>query len=230
MNTNGDMIDQSNVLLINGMPNCTAPRPGKTKSKRWLSLENEEGKKRFIGLQPFLSLTLDGIRALDVGIILDQTLALKADEWRDVLTFLKKIVDGLGVSSAHDGTRVGLMRFSSRPYVSLYFNTIKDDILTSSTVNKFIEIIQQIQGDRRLDLALQKAATDMFTNRGGSRYNAKKVESLSFHCYREQALSFYVINIRIFFVLVIIIIHIVIGKSSTVIITVLLFWWLKKTF
>ena len=136
--------------------------------------------KRCLGLQHSLPLTLVGNRALDVGIILDQTLALKADEWKDVLTFLKKIVNGLGVSSALDGTRVGLMRFSSRPYMSLYFNTIRDDILSPSTVNKFIDPIQQIQGDRRIDLALQKAARDLFTNRGGSRYNAKKVESFSF--------------------------------------------------
>ncbi|XP_022806051.1 uncharacterized protein LOC111343164 [Stylophora pistillata] len=147
VNANGDKIDQSNVLLTNGMPYCRAPRPV-------------------------------GNRALDVGIILDQTLALKADEWKDVLTFLKKIVNGLGVSSALDGTRVGLMRFSSRPYMSLYFNTIRDDILSPSTVNKFIDPIQQIQGDRRIDLALQKAARDLFTNRGGSRYNAKKVALL----------------------------------------------------
>lgn len=113
-----------------------------------------------------------------MGIILDQTLALGADEWKDVLAFLKKVVNGLGVSSAPGGARVGLIRFSSRPFVSLYFNTIRDENLTPYTVNKFIDSVTQIQGVRRIDLALQRA-TDLFTNRGGSPPNAKKVGHLS---------------------------------------------------
>ena len=116
-----------------------------------------------------------GIRPLDVGIILDQTVALGADEWTSVLDFLKRVVDGLGVSPAPNGTRIGLIQFSSRPLISLYFNTIRNEYLTSDTVNKFIDPITQLQGARRLDLALQSAATDLFSNKEGSRPNAKKV-------------------------------------------------------
>lgn len=117
----------------------------------------------------------DGKRPLDVGIILDQTLALGADDWRAVLDFLKRIVNGLDVSAKPDGARVGIMRYRSTPSISLYFNTIRDENLTPSTVNNFIDRITQIQGERRIDLALPLAATALFTRRGGSRPNAKKV-------------------------------------------------------
>lgn len=92
-----------------------------------------------------------------------------------MLDFLKRVVNGLGVSSAPDGARVGIIRFTSTPSISLYFNTIKDENLTPYAVNKFIDPITQIQGDRRIDLALQRAATALFTRSGGSRPNAKKV-------------------------------------------------------
>jgi len=118
---------------------------------------------------------VDGKRPLDVGIILDQTLALEADDWRAVLDFLKRIVNGLDVSAKPDGARVGIMRYTSTPSISLYFNTIRDENLTPSTVNTFIDRITQIQGERRIDLALPLAATALFTRRGGSRPNAKKV-------------------------------------------------------
>ena len=124
---------------------------------------------------PSFCFLIDGKRPLDVGIILDQTLALGAGDWRAVLNFLKRIVNGLGVSSAPDGARVGIIRFTSTPSISLYFNTIKEENLTPNVVNKFIDPITQIQGDRRIDLALQSAATDLFTRRGGSRPDAKKV-------------------------------------------------------
>lgn len=92
-----------------------------------------------------------------------------------MLDFLKRVVNGLGVSPAPDGARVGIIRFTSTPSISLYFNTIRDENLTPNAVNKFIDPITQIQGDRRIDLALQRAATVLFTGRGGSRPNAKKV-------------------------------------------------------
>lgn len=122
---------------------------------------------------------IGGIRPLDVGIILDQTLSLGADEWSAVLDFLKRVVNGLGVSSAPNGTRIGLIRFTSRPLISLYFNTIRDEDLTADIVNKFIDPIRQMQGTRRIDLALQSAATDLFTSKEGSRPNAKKVTKAS---------------------------------------------------
>lgn len=118
---------------------------------------------------------IDGKRPLDVGIILDQTLSLGADDWRAVLDFLKRIVNGLDVSAKPDGARVGIIRFTSTPSISLYFNTIRDENLTPYAVNNFIDRITQIQGVRRIDLALLRAATVLFTGRGGSRPNAKKV-------------------------------------------------------
>lgn len=133
-----------------------------------------------------LLFSLDGTRPLDVGIILDQTLALGADDWRAVLDFLKRVVNGLGVSSAPDGARVGLLRFTSRPFISLYFNTIRDENLTPDAVNRFIDPVTQVQGERRIDLALQRAATVLFTSRGGSRPNAKKVIKIT-----ENGLSYF---------------------------------------
>ena len=118
---------------------------------------------------------LSGIRPLDVGIILDQTVALETDEWTAVLRFLKRVVNGLGVSPASDGARIGLIRFTSNPSIPLYFNTLKDEHLSPDTVNKFIDKISQSQGVRRIDLALQSAATDLFSKKGGSRLGAKKV-------------------------------------------------------
>lgn len=112
---------------------------------------------------------------MDLGIILDQTLALGADDWRSVLDFLKRIVNGLDVSAKPDGARVGILRYTSTPSISLYFNTIRDENLTPYTVNNFIDRITQIQGERRIDLAVPLAATVLFTERGGSRPNAKKV-------------------------------------------------------
>ena len=67
---------------------------------------------------------------MDVGIIIDQTIALAADEWASVIDFLKGVVNGLGVSAAPNGTRIGVIRFTSRPLVSLYFNTIRDEYLS----------------------------------------------------------------------------------------------------
>lgn len=116
---------------------------------------------------------------MDVGIILDQTLALETDEWTAVLTLLKRVVNGLGVSPASDGARIGLIRFSSNPSIPLYFNTLKDEHLSPDTVNKFIDKISQSQGVRRIDLTLQSAATDLFSKRGGSRAGAKKVMQLT---------------------------------------------------
>ena len=92
-----------------------------------------------------------------------------------MLDFLKRTVNGLGVSSAPNGTRIGIVRFTSRPLVSSYFNTIRNESLTPDTVNKFIDPITQIEGSRRIDLALQFAATDLFSSGEGSRPNAKKV-------------------------------------------------------
>lgn len=108
-------------------------------------------------------------------------MALGADDWAAVLDFLKRIVNGLGVSAAPDGTRIGLVRFTSRPLISLYFNTIKDEYLTADVVNKFIEPIKQMQGVRRIDLALQSAAKDIFSSKEGSRANAKKVDKTYNH-------------------------------------------------
>lgn len=116
---------------------------------------------------------------MDVGIILDQTLALETDEWTAVLRLLTRVVNGLGVSSASDGARIGLIRFTSNPSIPLYFNTLKDEHLSPDTVNKFIDKISQSQGVRRIDLALQSAATDLFSHKGGSRAGAKKVMQLT---------------------------------------------------
>ena len=116
---------------------------------------------------------------MDVGIILDQTLALETDEWTAVLRLLTRVVNGLGVSSTSDGARIGLIRFTSNPSIPLYFNTLKDEHLSPDTVNKFIDKISQSQGVRRIDLALQSAATDLFSQKGGSRAGAKKVMQLT---------------------------------------------------
>ena len=116
---------------------------------------------------------------MDVGIILDQTLSLETDEWTAVLRLLKRVVNGLGVSPASDGARIGLIRFTSNASIPLYFNTLKDENLSPDTVNKFIDKISQSQGVRRIDLALQSAATDLFSKKGGSRPDAKKVMQLT---------------------------------------------------
>lgn len=122
-----------------------------------------------------LLLLIGGMRPLDVGIIIDQTLTLGTDDWASLLGFLKTVVNGLGVSASPNGTRVGLIRFASKPTTALYFNTIRDKYLRAGTVNKYIDRITQVQGERRIDLALHSAATGLFTAKEGSRPNAKKV-------------------------------------------------------
>ena len=122
-----------------------------------------------------LCFLIGGIRPLDVGLIVDQTLTLGANDWVSVLDFLKRIVNGLGVSASPSGTRIGIVRFTSKPTTALYFNTIKDEDLEADNVNKFIDPISQMLGERRIDLALQRAATDLFSTKEGSRPNAKKV-------------------------------------------------------
>ena len=115
------------------------------------------------------------MRPLDVGIIIDQTLTLGTDNWASLLGFLKTVVNGLGVSAAPDGTRVGLIRFTSKPITALYFSTIRDKYLRASTVNQYIDRIAQMQGERRIDRALLSAASDLFSIKEGSRPNAKRV-------------------------------------------------------
>ena len=106
---------------------------------------------------------------------MDRTTALSSEDWQAVLDFLKSFIGGLGVSPAPDGARVGIIQFSSKPKTSLYFNTLVDNQLSPHVIKRFLDAIVLDQGSRRIDLALQHAAEDLFTARGGARPNAKRV-------------------------------------------------------
>jgi hypothetical protein len=120
-----------------------------------------------------------GKGALDVGILLDSSEDISSQDWNRITAFTKYFVGTFPkVSSALDGTRFGLITYSRDPAVHFNFRTLDGNRLTRENVQRLIDSTPRRPGTkRRIDSALELAEKDLFSNKGGARQGAKRVNT-----------------------------------------------------
>ena len=87
--------------------------------------------------------------------------------------FAKRTVSELRASPW--GNHFGLITFAASPRVNFYFNTLSENTLNNYEVNRLIGESPRLPGAPRVDLALQKASSYLFTEENGMRRHARKV-------------------------------------------------------
>jgi len=114
--------------------------------------------------------------ALDVALVVDSSSDISDNYWQRIVLFLKGVVGGINqVSSDPHSNRFGLVSYASKPTVVFRFNTLQGKQLTTEGVLGQLDNIPRGSGDRRIDLALTMAGNDLFSEQGGQRPWATKV-------------------------------------------------------
>ena len=117
--------------------------------------------------------------ALDVALVLDSSDDVPVANWNRIIEFTKEFVGRFpNVSPAADGTRFSLISYSRDPAVYFNFRTLQGSDLNPSGVKQLIERTPRRPGsDRNINAALKLAETKLFTNQGGARQGAKRVNT-----------------------------------------------------
>lgn len=111
---------------------------------------------------------------MDIAIVGDVSKSMRKRHRRQLVMVVHQLIDELGVSS--DGNHFGLVTFSSEGTIvfnfkeSKYYNkkTLKDEMET--TIKQ-----RPKRYGTRTDLAMDKAATELYTPGGGDRPIAKNI-------------------------------------------------------
>ena len=112
---------------------------------------------------------------VDLAFLIDASGSLK-DSFQDIQKFVKKVINAYKIGP--DATHVAAISYSDDARVAFDFNTLKGKDLTKENLNKLVDKINATGGKTRIDLALRKAATDIYSEKGGQRPGRPKVRSI----------------------------------------------------
>ena len=115
-----------------------------------------------------------GPRPLDIGFVVDSSNNVGSANWNRLLSFAKDAVKSFRPSWY--GNRIGFISYGDNANVDFNFNTLQDDQLNPARIRGIIDSVRyQPRGGRRINLALNVAYRDLFSERGGYRPNARQV-------------------------------------------------------
>ena len=120
-----------------------------------------------VSLLPFTARPL----RLDVGFVVDSSDSVN---WSKMQRFVISMVESFDI--AKDRVHVGFVSFSDKAVLSFSFFDPQRDTFTRDSIKQQIRGITQLGGSqRRVDLALNTAYRDLFSNHDVARRNARKV-------------------------------------------------------
>lgn len=109
---------------------------------------------------------------LDIGFVVDSSDIVN---WSQMLRFVTSILSSFDISE--ERAHVGLIVFGDTAAVSFGFNALQGASFTREGIEQLITRVPQLGGSqRRIDLAFDVAYKDMFSDSGGSRMTARKVD------------------------------------------------------
>ena len=111
------------------------------------------------------------MKSLDVGLVIDGSISVGNDNFKKSLEFLSELVGHLSVSP--QGTHVAAIVYGSTATVK--FNLAKSEYHTLSKLQAAIKALDFVGGDTRTDLAIQLAASGIFSPAAGDRVDAGNV-------------------------------------------------------
>lgn len=92
----------------------------------------------------------------DLGFIIDSSDSISSQDFEQQKAFVKAVAQGFRISA--EGTRVGVMSYSSRPFI----NTVFDQYKNNNKFNEAVDQIRHLQGQKRPGIALRYAARSLF--------------------------------------------------------------------
>ena len=108
---------------------------------------------------------------LDLGFVVDSSDSVN---WSQMQRFVISMLGSFDISE--NKVLVGFVSFSDRAVLSFSFIDPQRDNFTRDSIAQLIRGITQLGGSqRRVDLALNTAYRDLFSNPGVTRRNARKV-------------------------------------------------------
>jgi len=111
------------------------------------------------------------MKSLDVGLVIDGSTSVGSDNFKQSLEFLSKLVGHLSVSP--QGTHVGAVVYGSTATVK--FNLAKSEYHVLSKLQAAIKAFDFPGGGTRTDVAMQLAASGIFSPAAGDRVDAGNV-------------------------------------------------------
>ena len=111
------------------------------------------------------------MKSLDVGLVIDGSTSVGSDNFKKSLEFLSDLVGHLSVSP--QGTHVGAIAYGSTATVK--FNLAKSEYHTLSKLQAAIKAFGLLGGETRTDVAMQLAASGIFSPAAGDRVDAGNV-------------------------------------------------------
>lgn len=113
-------------------------------------------------------------RPLDVGVLIDSSTTVGRTQWEQLKSFVKSVSNSFAPS--WPGNHIGLITYGRDAEVAFLFNSLRNEQLNPSAVNRLIDTIPyRDRGERRLVEALQLANSQLFSSRGGARPKARQV-------------------------------------------------------
>lgn len=117
------------------------------------------------------------ITPLDIALAVDSSPDISTQNWGFITTYVRNLINAVGnVSPEAGGTRFGMISYAAQPNVVFRFNTLAGNKLNAKEVTALAAKAPRQPGTtRRIDFAINSAGTDLFSAKGGTRPNAKKV-------------------------------------------------------
>lgn len=110
-------------------------------------------------------------RQIDLGFVVDSSDGVN---WSQMQRFVSSMLESFDISE--ERVHVGFIIFSDRAVLSFGFNELQGSSYTLNGIRQLINRISQIGGSqRRVDLALNTAFRDLFSDVGGTRVTSRKV-------------------------------------------------------
>lgn len=111
------------------------------------------------------------LKSLDVGLVIDGSISVGSENFKKSQEFLSELVGHLSVSP--EGTHVGAIVYGSTATVK--FNLAKSEYHTLSKLQAAIKAFDFPGGGTRTDVAMQLAASGIFSPAAGDRVDAGNV-------------------------------------------------------
>lgn len=111
---------------------------------------------------------------------------MTAAQWNQIKAFIKFVGGSFEISQR--GTHVGLITFSDTSNIAFAFNALRGSGYTKQAFNGLVDGVKQRGRGRRIDLALQMALQQLFTEKNGARKNARKVSQANIFAIENKLL------------------------------------------
>ena len=115
---------------------------------------------------------------MDLGFLIDASGSIGAENFDKIKDFVKRIVDAFDVGP--EGTHVGAIWYSDKAEVAFAFNNFTGPEVTKANIFKAVDTIQVTTGKTRIDQALRLAYNDLYSEKGGVRFDKPKVWLMSY--------------------------------------------------